>query len=40
MARLITGLDPARVRANFARVREELPDGVEVLAAVEYVPLE
>ena len=40
MARLITGLDAGRVRGNLARVREELPDGVEVLAAVKYVPLE
>jgi uncharacterized pyridoxal phosphate-containing UPF0001 family protein len=40
VARLITGLDAGRVRGNLARVREELPDGVEVLAAVKYVPLE
>ena len=40
MAQLITGLDAGRVRENLARVREELPDGVEVLAAVKYVPLE
>ena len=40
MARLITGLDAARVRDNLARVREELPDHVEILAAVKYVPLE
>jgi uncharacterized pyridoxal phosphate-containing UPF0001 family protein len=40
VARLITGLDAGRVRDNLARVREELPDGVEVLAAVKYVPLE
>ncbi len=29
-----------RVRENLARVREELPDGVQILAAVKYVPLE
>ena len=40
MAGLITGLDAGRVRENLARVRDELPGGVEVLAAVKYVPLE
>ena len=40
MASLITGLDAGRVRENLARVREELPDGVQILAAVKYVPLE
>jgi PLP dependent protein len=40
MAELITGLDAARVRENLARVREELPDHVQILAAVKYVPLE
>ncbi len=40
MAELITGIDAGRVRENLARVREELPDGVQVLAAVKYVPLE
>ena len=40
MATLITGLDADRVRANLARIRSELPDGVEILAAVKYVPLE
>jgi PLP dependent protein len=40
VAGLITGLDAARIRDNLARVREELPQGVEVLAAVKYVPLE
>ena len=40
MATLITGLDAERVRANLARIRSELPDGVEILAAVKYVPLE
>jgi pyridoxal phosphate enzyme (YggS family) len=40
VAELITGLDAARVRENLARVRGELPDDVQVLAAVKYVPLE
>jgi PLP dependent protein len=40
VAELITGLDAGRVRENLARVREELPEGVQVLAAVKYVPLE
>ena len=40
MATLITGLDAERVRANLARIRSELPEGVEILAAVKYVPLE
>jgi PLP dependent protein len=40
VAGLITGLEAARVRENLARVREELPEGVQVLAAVKYVPLE
>ena len=39
MASLITGLDAARIRANLERIRGELPDGVEILAAVKYVPL-
>jgi pyridoxal phosphate enzyme (YggS family) len=40
VAELITGIDAARVRANLERVRSELPDEVEILAAVKYVPLE
>jgi len=40
VAELITGLDAGRIRENLARVREELPEGVRVLAAVKYVPLE
>ena len=46
MAHLVRGLDPARVRANLGRVREEIaavgrdPEEVEILAAVKYVPLE
>jgi len=48
VARLITGLDPERIRARFTEVREEVaaaarragrdPDEVEVLAATKYVP--
>jgi pyridoxal phosphate enzyme (YggS family) len=40
MAELITGIDAARVRENLARIRGELPEGIEILAAVKYVPLE
>ena len=40
MAELITGLETGRVAENLARVREQLPAGVQVLAAVKYVPLE
>lgn len=50
MAELIGGLDVARVRANVAEARERIdaaarragrdPGGVELLAAVKYVPLE
>jgi pyridoxal phosphate enzyme (YggS family) len=40
VASLITGLDAGRVRENLARVREGLPEHVQVLAAVKYVPLE
>jgi uncharacterized pyridoxal phosphate-containing UPF0001 family protein len=40
VADLISGIDAARVRANLARMRGEMPDGVEILAAVKYVPLE
>jgi uncharacterized pyridoxal phosphate-containing UPF0001 family protein len=40
VAQLITGIDAARVRENLARIRAELPDTVEILAAVKYVPLE
>ena len=40
MAELITGLEAGRVAENLARVREQLPAGVQVLAAVKYVPLE
>jgi PLP dependent protein len=40
VAGLITGIEAARVRDNLARVRAELPEHVEILAAVKYVPLE
>ena len=40
MVELITDLDPAKVRANLERVRERAGEGVEVLAATKYVPLE
>ena len=40
MAGLITGLEAGRIRENLGRVREQLPEGVKVLAAVKYVPLE
>jgi pyridoxal phosphate enzyme (YggS family) len=39
VARLITGLDAARVRENAERIRSEI-GGAELLAAVKYVPLE
>ena len=39
MARLISGLDAARVRENAERIRSEIGDA-ELLAAVKYVPLE
>ena len=40
VAGLITGLDAGRISENLARIREEMPPGVELLAAVKYVPLE
>jgi uncharacterized pyridoxal phosphate-containing UPF0001 family protein len=40
MADLIRGLDAARVRGNLERVREEVGESVEILAAVKYVALE
>jgi uncharacterized pyridoxal phosphate-containing UPF0001 family protein len=36
----INRLDPARVRSNLDRVRERAREGVEVLAATKYVPIE
>ncbi len=40
MPGLIHGLEPARIAANLARVRERAGDGVEILAATKYVPVE
>jgi PLP dependent protein len=40
VAELIRGLDAGRIAANLARIREEIGDGVQVLAAVKYVALE
>jgi PLP dependent protein len=37
---LIHGLDPATIAANLERVRERAGEGVEILAATKYVPLE
>jgi PLP dependent protein len=37
---LIHGLDPVRIAANLVRVRERAGEGVEILAATKYVPLE
>jgi uncharacterized pyridoxal phosphate-containing UPF0001 family protein len=37
---LIHGLDPARIAANLERARERAGEGVEILAATKYVPLE
>ncbi len=40
MPGLIHGLEPAKIAANLERVRERAGPGVEILAAVKYVPLE
>lgn len=40
MPRLISGLDPARIRSNLERVRERAGPDVEILAATKYVPAE
>ncbi len=40
MAGLIHGIEAAKVRANLERVRERAGDGVEILVACKYVPLE
>ena len=37
MAQLIRGLDARRVADNLARVRDEIGEGIQVLAAVKYV---
>jgi PLP dependent protein len=36
----VAQLTAGRVRENLARIREELPESVQILAAVKYVPLE
>jgi PLP dependent protein len=36
----VASLSAERIRENLTRVRDELPDGVQILAAVKYVPLE
>jgi len=38
--RMLERIDPERVAANLARVREEAGEGVEVLVATKYVPVE
>jgi PLP dependent protein len=40
VAQLIRGLDARRVADNLARVRDEVGEGVQLLAAVKYVALE
>lgn len=40
MPGLIHGIDAEKVRANLERVRERVGDGVELLVATKYVPLE
>jgi hypothetical protein len=40
MAELIHGIDPVRVAANLERVRAVTGEGVEILVAAKYVPLE
>jgi PLP dependent protein len=40
MPGLIHGLDPAKIAANYAEVREVTGPAVEILAAAKYVPLE
>jgi uncharacterized pyridoxal phosphate-containing UPF0001 family protein len=40
LAGLIHGIEPGKVRANLERVREQVGDGVEILVACKYVPLE
>ena len=40
MAGLIHGIEPAKVRTNLERVREATGEGVEILVACKYLPLE
>jgi PLP dependent protein len=40
MPGLIHGLDPVKIAANLEQVRERAGEGVEILTATKYVPLE
>ena len=40
MAELIHGIDPEKVRANLEEARAAVGEGVEILVATKYVPLE
>jgi pyridoxal phosphate enzyme (YggS family) len=40
VAELIRGLDARRVADNLARIRDEIGDGVQILAAVKYLAVE
>jgi PLP dependent protein len=40
MPGLIHGLDPTKIAANLERVREVAGEGVEIVAATKYVPVE
>ena len=40
MTELIRGLDPERIAANLERARARAGEGVEILAATKYVPIE
>jgi uncharacterized pyridoxal phosphate-containing UPF0001 family protein len=40
MAGLIHGIDPGKLRSNLERVRESAGEGVEILVAAKYVPIE
>jgi PLP dependent protein len=40
MPGLIHGLDPAKIAANLELAREQAGEGVEILAATKYVPVE
>jgi PLP dependent protein len=40
VAELIRGIDARRVADNLARIREEIGEGVQILAAVKYVAVE
>jgi PLP dependent protein len=40
MVEPVTGLDPARIRSNLERIREQAGPQVEILGATKYVPME